>query len=95
MTYQILANPDVHRKLKAELVQAIPDPDAPLSSTRLEQLPYLTAVIQEGIRLHLGALVRQSRVATEQSMIYVDPKTKKSGKFLPVLRYPWMLHHAT
>jgi hypothetical protein len=77
LTYQISANPNVYRKLKAELVQAIPDSDAPLSSTSLEQPPYLTAVIQENIRLHPGALVRQSRVATEQSMIYVDPKTKK------------------
>ena len=77
MTYQILANPTVYKKLKAELVEAIPDPDAPLSSARLEQLPYLTAVIQEGIRLHPGALVRQGRVATEQSMVYVDPATKK------------------
>jgi cytochrome P450 len=77
LIFQVLENPDMYKKLKAEILQAFPDPDAPLSSARLEQLPYLTAFIQEGLRLHPGALIRQSRIATEQSMVYVDPSTKK------------------
>ena len=47
----------------------------PVTSAQLEQLPYLTAIIQEGIRIHPGALVRQTRDATEQSLVYKDTDT--------------------
>ena len=75
--YRILANPEVFRKLKQELEKALPDPNQPMTSSQLEQLPYLTGIIQEGIRLHPGALVRQSRVATEQDLVYTHPNGKK------------------
>ncbi|KAJ5626998.1 benzoate 4-monooxygenase cytochrome P450 [Penicillium herquei] len=49
--YHIAANPEVRKKLHEELVTAIPDINQPPSLVTLEQLPYLTAVIQEGLRI--------------------------------------------
>lgn len=50
ITYHLLTIPAVLQKLKVELATAIPDPSSPLPLSALEQLPYLTACIQEGLR---------------------------------------------
>jgi cytochrome P450 len=73
-TYHILANPSIFKKLKAELTQAIPDPDSLPVSSQIEALPYLTAVIEEGIRLHPAGSGRQERVAPDEDLIYQDTK---------------------
>jgi cytochrome P450 len=62
ITYHILSNPSIFKQLKAELTQAIPDPDSLPVSSMIEALPYLTAVIEEGIRLHPAGSGRQERV---------------------------------
>ena len=49
--YHISANPSVRQRLWKELKTAIPDPNGQVSLPELEKLPYLTAVIQEGLRL--------------------------------------------
>lgn len=46
-TFHVINNPHVALKLKAELAQAIPDPNKIPSWTELEKLPYLSAVIKE------------------------------------------------
>lgn len=50
-TYHIVANPTVHQQLYEELKTAIPDVDHPPPPQILEQLPYLSAVVNEGLRL--------------------------------------------
>lgn len=40
------------------------------SWTTLEKLPYLSAVIQEGLRLSLGVSSRTARIPTEEILIY-------------------------
>lgn len=65
LTYHILANPAILRKLKLELQAAIPDPDINMEHAALEKLPYLTAVIKEGIRLSYGSTARLPRVPYE------------------------------
>jgi cytochrome P450 len=50
VTYLILAHPDAHRKLFAELVDAIPDPTRIPSFQQLEKLPFLRGVVKEGLR---------------------------------------------
>lgn len=40
------------------------------SWTALEKLPYLSAIIQEGLRLSLGVSLRTARVATEEKLLY-------------------------
>jgi cytochrome P450 len=77
ITYHLLANPKSLKKLKIELAEAIPDVGTLPESTRIEALPYLTAVIQEGIRLHPGASLRQERVAPDEDLLYEDAKSGK------------------
>jgi len=59
--YHLLANPSILTKLRSEL-STIP---APASWTQLEQLPYLSAVIEEGNRLSFGVTARTARIAHE------------------------------
>jgi cytochrome P450 len=77
ITYHLLANPEILRKLKIELEGAIPDPDAMPESSKIESLPYLTAVIQEGIRLHPGVSIRQDRVAPDEDLFFEDLRSGK------------------
>ncbi|KAF3396638.1 Trichodiene oxygenase [Talaromyces pinophilus] len=50
-TYHISANPTIRQQLFNELKAAIPDPNNLPSLPELEKLPYLSAVIHEGLRL--------------------------------------------
>jgi cytochrome P450 len=50
LTYSILNNPEIHRKLLKELENAIPDPNSIPSHQVLKKLPYLYVVVKEGIR---------------------------------------------
>ena len=43
----------------------------------LEQLPYLTAVIQEGLRLHPNPVGRLQRVSPDTALVYSDGMMKK------------------
>ncbi|KAL2831877.1 putative benzoate 4-monooxygenase cytochrome P450 [Aspergillus pseudoustus] len=73
-TYHIAANPSIHRKLYNELHSAIPDlsrppPPSQLLST-LEELPYLTAVIREGLRLAEPVTHRLPRNFPDKTLTY-------------------------
>ncbi|KAI9041023.1 putative Cytochrome P450 [Aspergillus affinis] len=59
--YHLLANPTLLQKLRDEL-SGVPI-SAPWS--QLEQLPYLSAVIEEGNRLSFGVTARTARIADE------------------------------
>jgi cytochrome P450 len=50
MSFHLLNNPSILAKLKSELAEAMPDPSETLPLSRLEQLPYLKAVISESHR---------------------------------------------
>lgn len=62
-SFHIINTPEIFRKLRAELEEAIPDPSTELYWQSLEQLPYLTGCIKEGIRLAYGITSRLPRVA--------------------------------
>lgn len=51
MIYNLLSHPDVLERLTEELKEAIDDPHHLPSWATLEKLPYLDAVIHEGLRL--------------------------------------------
>lgn len=71
-TYFILSTPTVLSQLLEELESAIPDPlDIPMWQN-LEQLPYLTAVINEGLRLSYGVMHRLQRVHPNTPLRYGD-----------------------
>ncbi|KAL4881704.1 cytochrome P450 [Aspergillus karnatakaensis] len=59
--YHLLANPALLENLRNEL-SGVP---ASASWTQLEQLPYLSAVIEEGNRLSFGVTARTARIAHE------------------------------
>jgi len=59
--YHLFANPQILEKLQEELSTT----SEPVSWTMLEQLPYLSAVIEEGNRLSFGVTARTARIAYE------------------------------
>jgi cytochrome P450 len=76
MTFYLLTIPAVLKKLKLELNKAIPDVKNVPEWKELEQLPYLSAVIQESLRFSLGATTRQHRSCPDESMVFDDGKKK-------------------
>ncbi|KAK8875095.1 trichodiene oxygenase [Apiospora arundinis] len=76
ITYHLLAQPAQLAKLTAELRGAglgLGDPEQQPELpvwTALERLPYLGAVIQEGLRLSYGVSARTARVATHEDLVY-------------------------
>ncbi|KAH8703117.1 cytochrome P450 [Talaromyces proteolyticus] len=77
ITYHLLSNPHILKKLRAELQDAIPEGTVPKIS-KIENLPYLSAVIQEGLRLRPAVSTRQERVSPDEDLIYTNGKTKMS-----------------
>lgn len=72
LTYHILANPRVLAKLTAELKEAMPDPSVPAPLQKLEHLPYLSAVISEGLRLNHAVPHRLERSFPDRAVKYGD-----------------------
>ena len=70
-SFHIINTPEIFKKLRAELVEAIPDPLTLLEWQHLEHLPYLTGCIKEGIRLAYGISSRMPRLA-RQDLKYKD-----------------------
>ena len=74
MIVHLLSSPRVVGKLRAELKAAIPDVSRPISIREIEQLPYLSAVITEGLRLAMGTSQRQTRISPHEVMTFNDGK---------------------
>ncbi|KAI1506236.1 cytochrome P450 [Biscogniauxia marginata] len=70
ITYHLLTQPKTLSKLIKELRDVVDNPQRLPPWTTLEKLPYLDAVIHEGLRLSYGVSARTSRVPTEESLIY-------------------------
>jgi cytochrome P450 len=73
-TYYLLSQPHTFANLKAELEAAISDPNEPITIAAIEQLPYLTAVIKEGLRLSFGSTSRIPRIAKDIPMDFHGTK---------------------
>ena len=71
-TYHLASNPAMFAKLRAELEEAIPNPSVVPKLSDIERLPYLTAVVQEGLRLSYGLAGRMSRVSPKEPIVYKD-----------------------
>ena len=74
MTFYLLSTPRVLSNLRAELKEALPDASSHPSIKPMEQLPYLSAVILEGLRLAMGTSNRQTRVNPDDVMVFNDGK---------------------
>ena len=71
-SFFILANPEILGKLKEELISAMPSDGSLPPISKLEQLPYLSAVISEGFRKSYGVTQRLPRVSPDAPLIYKD-----------------------
>ncbi|KAL4732999.1 cytochrome P450 [Aspergillus similis] len=60
--FYLLDNPRIMRHLQEELERTIPDAAQSVTWQQLEQLPYLSAVICEGLRLSYGVSSRLQRI---------------------------------
>lgn len=78
MTYHLLTKPQLLAKLTAELKTVVTDPQNLPDWTVLETLPYLGAVIQEGLRLSYGVSSRTARIPTEENLLYRGEWNKKT-----------------
>ncbi|KAJ5159394.1 uncharacterized protein N7482_006398 [Penicillium canariense] len=70
--FHLLSDQTVFLKLRDEVKQVLVHPTDYPSWTALEALPYLRAVIQEGLRLALVVVNRLALVATEETLVYKD-----------------------
>lgn len=58
-------NPDIRTKLMEELTSNF-DTQTPLDMTKLAELPYLNAVLEEGLRIYPPSAFNQARVVPAQ-----------------------------
>ncbi|PVH72518.1 putative P450 monooxygenase [Cadophora sp. DSE1049] len=79
ITYHLLADPSKLQRLRAELKVAVPEGRLP-TFAQVETLPYLSAVIQEGLRLHPAVSSRQQRVAPDEDLLYTNRSTSTTYK---------------
>ncbi|OAL31574.1 hypothetical protein AYO22_01166 [Fonsecaea multimorphosa] len=81
--FHLLSQPELLRRLKTELLVAIPSANLqripPLSV--LEQLPFLSACVREGLRLSNGGMntTRSQRIDPQNAVVFVD-RWKNEGK---------------
>lgn len=68
--FHLLKAPDKLERLTKELRDA-----NATTSTELEQLPYLSAIIQEGLRLSYGVSHRLPRIAPSETLRFVSGDT--------------------
>ncbi|ROV92811.1 hypothetical protein VPNG_09114 [Cytospora leucostoma] len=82
MTHRLLSNREILERLTQELQHTVKDPRRLPSWTVLEKLPYLSAVIQESLRLSYGVSARTARVATQEDLVYQGEWDKKPIRYV-------------
>ncbi|CVK87181.1 related to cytochrome P450 CYP3/CYP5/CYP6/CYP9 subfamilies [Fusarium proliferatum] len=93
-TYFVLATPDILSRLKDELKAAIPDPSQPLSLLVLERLPFLTGVVQEGVRLSHAISHRLHRICPDETLVYrADDREWRIPPGTPLSMTSNLVHH--
>ncbi len=95
-TYHLLTTPTILEKLKTELSSAIPDSNVSISLSVLMQLPYLSAVIQEALRLSYGVATRLQRISPDKVMFFTDLQNERTWIIpagTPVSMTSVLIHH--
>jgi hypothetical protein len=82
MTYHLLTKPELLAKLTAELKTVVKDSQNLPAWHVLDTLPYLGAVVQEGLRLSYGVSSRTARVPTDEDLVYRGEWNKKSVEYV-------------
>ncbi|KAJ2983507.1 hypothetical protein NUW58_g6236 [Xylaria curta] len=77
ITFWLLKQPETLRKLKDELRAVMPSVShiGKIPLAKLEALPYLTAVIKEGLRLSYGVSTRMQRIDPDKPIVFTDKAT--------------------
>ena len=68
--YHLLQNPSVVERLGEEMKTAIPDPSVMPSLAMLQNLPYLNAIVDEGVRISFPVPARSPRVFRDHTLQY-------------------------
>ena len=93
ITCHLLSNPSVLRHLKTELQTAIPNPDISTPEATLANLPYLTGVLKEGLRLGCGVTGRLQRIPHEPLLFSSKNKDWVIPPGTPVSMTSVLIHH--
>jgi cytochrome P450 len=80
ITYHLLTKPAMLVKLKAEVNQAVDSSGQLPPWVVLGRLPYLGALIYEGLRLSYGLASRTSRIASGEDLFYRGDWTPNGSK---------------
>lgn len=76
IAFHLLSNPEKLTRLQQEIIRAQKSSAEPLTYQQLLQLPYLSAVMLEGLRISSSVAGRLPRVNTREKMVY-------KGKVIP------------
>jgi cytochrome P450 len=71
MLYHVFSNAEILHRLRSELITAGP-PDVVMDLQKLEQLPYLTAIILEALRLSPGIGSRMAPIVPDRDLLLGD-----------------------
>ncbi|CAG5152694.1 uncharacterized protein ALTATR162_LOCUS2873 [Alternaria atra] len=88
-TFYLIKNMEAGEKLRQELKKVMPTADHQVSLPQLEALPYLAAVINEGLRCAHGVSSRQPRIATGEDLTYAQYTLPRGT---PVMQSAYLLH---
>ncbi|KAI1481122.1 cytochrome P450 [Daldinia eschscholtzii] len=88
--YHILANPEVERRLRAELNERIPDPNQIPDWFELETFTFLNAIVNESLRLACAVSERMPRINKTGPWTYRDFVIPPG---VPVGMDIWTMHH--
>ncbi|KAL9609843.1 MAG: hypothetical protein Q9167_005410 [Letrouitia subvulpina] len=73
LCYYIMANPEIRKRLAEELKDVMQGyPAIKPTWAQLERVPYLQAIIKEGLRLSFGTMHRRPRVSPNQDLRFQD-----------------------
>jgi len=68
--FHLFSTADILQRLRTELATASVTSPQPLDLKTLEQLPYLTAILMEGLRLSPAIATRMARISPDNGIIY-------------------------
>ncbi|CAG7931468.1 unnamed protein product [Penicillium olsonii] len=68
--FWLMTNDTIKNKLREELRTVMPTPDSRPTWSQLEQLPYMSAVVSETLRLSTGIANRSPRAAPSEALVY-------------------------
>jgi len=81
--FHLVNKPSTLRKLRDELFAAFPDPAEAMPLAKLENLPYLRAVVKESLRHGIGTSGRLARISPDETLVYEDAESGKEWTFQP------------